>query len=206
MLKALGDNVDLAINSFMDFAKRFKKMIVNIASKIGALFAKILFNIIRKDILSLIKGIIGDIKNEKIRNRLEAIRSLTEVLVTLANIVKDFRECKSVIDELLSLLKLAGKGFGNKIPYPLLLSSELLDGYSSTRAFLNVIEEFEKLGLPTGPMPDGSPNLMLVSIKAILDGSDKEDRQNGSLQVAVKPMTVLPIGVTKGLSSYGKKG
>jgi hypothetical protein len=206
MLKALGDNADLAINSFIDFAKKFKSFIVNLSSKIGSLFIKILFDIIKKDIKNLIKSIISDITNEKLRNRLLAIRSLTEILVTLAKIVKDFRECKSVIDELLSLLKIAGKGFGNKIPYPLLLSSELLDGYSSTRAFLNIIEEFEKLGLPTGPMPDGSPNLMLVSIKGMLDGMEKEDSQNGNLQVAVKPMTVLPIGVTKGLSSYGKKG
>tara|TARA_R110000868_G_scaffold84_3_gene852 strand:+ start:2168 stop:4087 length:1920 start_codon:yes stop_codon:yes gene_type:complete len=205
MLKALGDNADLAINSFIDFAKKFRSFIVKLTSKIGSLFIKILFDIIKKDIKNLIKSIISDIKNEKVRNRLLAINSLTEILITVAKLVKDFRECKSVIDELLALLKIAGKGFGNKIPYPLLLSSELLDGYSSTRAFLNVIEEFEKLGLPTGPMPDGSPNLMLVSIKAVLDGSDKEERQNGGLQVAVKPMTVLPIGITKGLSSYGKK-
>ena len=205
MLKAVGDNVDLAVNSFMDFAKKFKSLILKLTSKIGSLFSKILFDIIKKDIKNLIRSVIGDIKNEKLRNRLEAIRALTEVLVTLAKAVKDFRSCKSVIDELLALLKIAGKGFGNKIPYPLLLSSELLDGYSSSRAFLNVIEEFEKLGLPTGTMPDGSPNLMLIGLKALLDGQEKEDSQNGGLQVAVKPMTVLPIGITKGLSSYGKK-
>lgn len=206
MLKALGDNVDLAINSFMDFAKKFKRMIVNIASKIGAIFSKILFDIIKKDILNLIRGIIGDIKNEKVRNRLEAIRSLTEILITLANIVKDFRECKSVIDQLLSLLKLAGRGFGNQIPYPLLLASKLLSGYSQTRAFLNVIEEFEKLGLPTGPMPDGSPNLMLASIKAMLDGVEKEEAQNGNYQIAIDPMSVLPINQTQGIVVFGKKG
>lgn len=206
MLKALGDNVDLAINSFMDFAKKFKRMIVSIASKIGAIFSKILFDIIKRDILNLIRGIINDITNEKLRNRLEAIRSLTEVLVTLANIIKDFRECKSVIDQLLSLLKLAGRGFGNQIPYPLLLASRLLSGYSQTRAFLNVIEEFEKLGLPTGPMPDGSPNLMLASIKAMLDGVEKEEAQNGNYQIAIDPMSVLPINQTQGIVVFGKKG
>ena len=205
MLKAVGDNADLAINSFMDFAKKFKSLIFKLTSKIGSLFTKILFEIIKKDIKNLIKSVIGDIKNEKIRNRLEAIRSLTEVLVTLAKVIKDFRECKSVIDELLALLKIAGRGFGNKIPYPLLLASEFLDGYSSSRALLNVVEEFEKLGLPTGLMPDGSPNLMLISFKALLDGQEKEDRQNGGLQVAVKPMAVSPINVTQGLTIYGTK-
>jgi hypothetical protein len=206
MLKALGDNVDLLVNSFMDFAKKFKSLVFKLASKIGALFSKILFDIIKKDIKNLIKSIIGDIKNEKLRNRLEAIRSLTEILVTLAKAIKDFRECKSVIDELLALLKIAGRGFGNAIPYPLLLASEFLDGYSTNRAFLNTIEEFEKLGLPTGPMPDGSPNLMLISMKAMMDGMNKEEIQNGNYNIAVKPTTVLPIGITAGITSFGKKG
>jgi hypothetical protein len=204
-IKALGENVDNQINSFMDFVKQFKSFIINLTSKISALFIEILVDIIKKDIKNLIRSIISDITNEKLRLRLEVIRSLTEVLLAVLNLVKDFRECKSVIDELLGLLKLANKGFGNNIPYPLLLSSELLDGYSSTRAFLNVIDEFEKLGLPTGPMPDGSPNLMLASIKGMMDGMDKEEAQNGKYAIAVKPLAVLPIGITQGQTVYGKK-
>jgi hypothetical protein len=204
-IKALGENVDNQINSFMDFVKQFKSFIVNLTSKISALFIEILVDIIKKDIKNLIRSIISDITNEKLRLRLEVIRSLTEVLLAVLNLIKDFRECKSVIDELLGLLKLANKGFGNNIPYPLLLSSELLDGYSSTRAFLNVIDEFEKLGLPTGPMPDGSPNLMLASIKGMMDGMDKEEAQNGKYAIAVKPLAVLPIGITQGQTIYGKK-
>lgn len=204
-IKALGENVDNQINSFMDFVKQFKSFIISLTSKISALFIEILVDIIKKDIKNLIRSIISDITNEKLRLRLEVIRSLTEVLLAVLNLVKDFRECKSVIDELLGLLKLANKGFGNSIPYPLLLSSELLDGYSSTRAFLNVIGEFEKLGLPTGPMPDGSPNLMLASIKGMMDGMDKEEAQNGKYAIAVKPLAVLPIGITQGQTVYGKK-
>lgn len=204
-IKALGGNTDNQINSFMDFVKQFKSFIISLTSKISALFIEILVDIIKKDIKNLIRSIISDITNEKLRLRLEVIRSLTEVLLAVLNLVKDFRECKSVIDELLGLLKLANKGFGNNIPYPLLLSSELLDGYSSTRAFLNVIDEFEKLGLPTGPMPDGSPNLMLASIKGMMDGMDKEEAQNGKYAIAVKPLAVLPIGITQGQTIYGKK-
>lgn len=205
-LKSLGDDVDNRIDSFLDFMKNFKSFIIDLTSKISSLFIKILVDIIKKDIKNLVSSIISDISNEKLRLRLEVIKALTEIVTTILNLVKDFRECKSIIDELLSLLKLASKGFGNKVPYPLLLSSELLDGYSSTRAMLNVIEEFEKLGLPTGPMPDGSPNLMLASIKGMLDGIDKEEAQNGNYQIAIKPTAVLPIGITQGLVSYGKKG
>jgi len=205
MLKSLGDDVDNKINSFLDFVKNFRSLVINLASKISALFVEILVDLIRKDIKNLIRSIISDIRNEKVRLRLEIIRSLTEVTLSLITLIKDFRKCKSVIDELLSLLKLANKSFGNDVPLPLLFASELLDGYSSTRAFLNIIDEFEQLGLPTGPMPDGSPNLMLASIKATLDGMDKEEAQNGSYVSAVKPLSVTPIGQTLPLKIYGKK-
>ena len=55
-------------------------------------------------------------------------------------------------------------------------------------------------------MPDGSPNLMLASIKGMMDGMDKEEAQNGNYGIAIKPTAVLPIGITQGLVSYGKKG
>jgi hypothetical protein len=119
-------------------------------------------------------------------------------------IVKDFRECKSVIDALLNALKIASKGFGGDIPLPLLLSSKLLSGYSSDRAFLNVIANFEELGLPTGTMPDGSPNLMLASMKALLDGSDQENASNGKSQIAIFPLSITPIGQTIPIVCYGK--
>ena len=45
----------------------------------------------------------------------------------------------------------------------------------------------------------------LISLKALLDGQEKEDRQNGGLQVAVKPMAVSPINLTQGLTIYGMK-
>ena len=100
---------------------------------------------------------------------------------------------------------MASKGFGNQVPLPLLLSSRFLSGFSSSRAYLNVIGEFEKLGLPTGPMPDGSPNLMLASIKALIDGIDKEEAQNGQVQVAVDFLSITPIGQTIPKVVYGKK-
>jgi hypothetical protein len=53
-------------------------------------------------------------------------------------------------------------------------------------------------------MPDGSPNLMLASIKATLDGADKENSSNGKLQVAVLPLSITPIGQTTPMVCYGK--
>lgn len=202
--KSLGQNLDLQISSFMDFAKNLKSFFIKLASRIGEIFVKILFDIIKKDILSLVQSINLDILRNLNNKKLNIILTLTELLISISKIIKDFRECKSVIDDLLNALKLASRGFNDDIPLPLLISSRLLSGYSSERAFLNVVENFEELGLPTGTMPDGSPNLMLASIKATLDGADKENASNGKLQVAVLPLSITPIGQTTPMVCYGK--
>lgn len=205
MVKSLGQIAIDGINSFMDFIKTFKDFFIQFASRTIELFVGILFNKIKRDIRVLIQSIIADIARDRTNKKLLIILSLTEALITIAKIIKDFRECKSVIDEILSLLSLASRSFGNNIPLPLLISTRLLEGYSGTRAFLNVIGEFEKLGLPTGPMPDGSPNLMLAAIKGMIDGMDKEESQNGQTQIAVTPLAVTPIGLTIPQVMYGKK-
>ena len=202
--KSLGQNLDLQISSFMDFTKNLKSFFIKFASRVGELFVKLLFDIIKKDILALVQSINLNILRDLNNKKLNIILTLTELIISISKIIKDFRECKSVIDDLLNALKLASQGFNNNIPLPLLLSSQLLSGYSSERAFLNVIENFEALGLPTGTMPDGSPNLMLASIKAQLDGSDKENAANGKTQVAILPLSITPIGQTTPLVCYGK--
>ena len=68
-----------------------------------------------------------------------------------------------------------------------------------------MITQFEKLGLPTGPMPDGSPNLFLAAADAIIGAIDKEETTNGQVQIAVDPLSVLPIGVTIPQVVFGKK-
>jgi hypothetical protein len=135
----------------------------------------------------------------------DMILSLTKLLMNIISIFTSFKECRNVIDELLRLLELATKGVNNVIPLPLLMTSKLLSGYSSTRAFLNVIDEFEKYGLPTGPGPDGSPNMMLAAMKAMLDGQDKEESQNGQVQIAAGPFSITPIGLTVPAVAHGKK-
>jgi hypothetical protein len=109
------------------------------------------------------------------------------------------------VDTYENLLKLLSRSFGDNIPLPLLLASRFLDGYSPTRANINIIGELEKLGIPTGPMPDGSPNKFMLAIKAIVDGVDKEETQNGKVQVACDGFSVTPIGVTIPGFCYGKK-
>lgn len=86
-------------------------------------------------------------------------------------------------------------GVLNQIPLPLLFASEFLDGFSESRAFINTIEEMQKLGIPTGPMPDGSPNLTVLSIFGSIKGTEKENT-NRKVTVAIKPTAITPAGLT----------
>ena len=79
-----------------------------------------------------------------------------------------------------------------------------VDGYSPTRSFLNTIQNLEELGIPTGPMPDGSPNEFLMAIKGMIDGNSKEIAENGKVAIGVGPLTITPAGITIPKDAYGK--
>ena len=93
---------------------------------------------------------------------------------------------------------------GGDLPLPLLLSAKLLDGYSPTRSFLNTVQNLQEIGVPTGPMPDGSPNKFLASIKAMIDGNAQEIEENGKVAIGIGPLTITPAGVTIPKDAYGK--
>ena len=205
MLKALGQSAVDAVEDMVSFLKNFKEYAKNIISKIGALFVQELFQLIKKDILNLIQHIISDIKKEKLNKKIAMILKLVGLLIIVANFIQDFRKCKSLVDELLNLLKIATQGWGGDIPLPILFASRLLDGFSDTRAFINVIEEMQKLGIPTGDLPDGTPNLELLSRFAQIKGMSFEETENGKVQVALGAMTITPAGLTVPTTAIGKK-
>jgi hypothetical protein len=207
MLKSIGNTISDSINSLMDFAKQFRTFFINLSSKIGAIFVQELFNLIKKDIKNLLQSVIQDLAKERVAKKYIMILKLIQLLLVVAEFISDWRRCKSVIDEILWLLKIATSGVGGNsdIPLPLLFGSQLLDGYSETRAFIGAIEELQKLGIPTGPMPDGSPNLDVLKILGQFKAASKEESENGKVQIAIGPLTMTPAGLTVPSSAYGKK-
>jgi hypothetical protein len=205
MLKALGQYLDEQIQSYMDFLRLLKSKIINLISRIGGLLIQEIFNIIKKDIKNLIQQIILDVAREKADKRIIMILKLIQLLITIAQFIKDWRECKSVVDELLYLLRIVTSGWGGEVPLPLLFASRLLDGFSATRAFIGTIEELQKIGVPTGPLPDGSPNLTVLSIFSQMKASSAEEAENGKVQIAIGPLAMTPAGLTVPSSAFGKK-
>lgn len=204
MLKAIGQTLIDEIKNYVDFIKQFKKFFINIVSKIGAIFVQELFELIKKDIKNLIQQVIRDLVKEKSDKRLIIILKLIQILIVVAEFISDWRKCKSVVDELLWLLKIATSGFGGEIPLPLLFGSRLLDGFSETRAFIGTISELQKLGIPTGALPDGSPNLGILSILGQLKATANEQAENGKIQVAIPPLTITPAGISLPSNAFGK--
>jgi hypothetical protein len=208
MIKAIGKTIDDTIDTFEKFCKFFKNFSINLITKIGAVFIETLFNIIKRDIKNLVLSVIRDITKEKRDKRTKMILKLTKILLAVAELYKlisDWRKCKSVVDELLNLIQLYQTRKSDNIPFPILYTSRLLDGYSDTRAFIGTIEELQKIGIPTGDMPDGSPNLTVLSMFSQIKASSNEENENGKVQIALGPLTITPAGFTVPASAYGKK-
>jgi hypothetical protein len=199
------------ISNIEDFQKKFKTFFNEFMTKVTAIFTKAVFDELKREIKALVRLLLMDINDEKLKKRYRMILSIVAIVPSLLQIVKDFRDCKSVLDELLQLLNIGVRkrldvlqAAGGDLPLPLLLSAKLLDGYSPTRSFLNTIQNLQEIGVPTGPMPDGSPNKFLASIKAMIDGNAQEVEENGKVAIGVGPLTITPAGVTIPKDAYGK--
>ena len=206
MTKSLGQTVDESVKSAVDFIKNFPKFFAEVVSKVGAIFVEELFNIIKRDIQNLIESIVIDLAQELIAKKTAMILKLIQLILIIASFINDWRRCKSVVDEILGLLNLVGGLIpGGNIPLPLLFVSQLLGGYSETRAFIGTIEELQKLGIPTGDLPDGSPNLSVLAMFGQMKAMAKEEVENNKVQIAVGPLVVSPAGLTIPANAFGKK-
>jgi hypothetical protein len=194
MVKVLKRNFDDRMFTAVEFLKNFREVITCIVTRVGAIFTKIMFNLIKKDLKGLIRAILIDWKGDQGKLIYLAIIALVGVVKTASALVKDFRRCKSIIDGILSLLKLLNAARRQLIPAPLLLLSELLPGFSVNRAFLNHITNLQKMGIPTGPLPDGSPNLMLMRDFSMMEAFNREQVQNGKIEGVFSFQQIAPTG------------
>jgi hypothetical protein len=183
---AQGSNI---VNSGEDFLKKFKTFSIQVISQINAEFLQVLYEILKKDIINLVSIIITDVeKSAKLKQYTMIIR-LVQIALVVSQLVNDYRKCKSLLDNILLLLNLIGQTARIAIPQPLLALADLLPGTSPERASINVIEGLQKVGIPTGTLPDGSPNLMGLYDLISKRGSEKEEAENGKILTTIKPQS-----------------
>jgi hypothetical protein len=181
----INTQIDNIIKGPVDFLEKFKTFNIELTSKISAIFIEELFQILKRDILRLIGNVIRDIKAEQLKKKIDIYLTFIELTLIILQTIDDYRRCKSLLDNIQQLLNLINRAVGRvDIPLSLVGLSSLLPGTSPTRATINGIKILQSLGIPTGPLPDGSPNLMNLYMKAINTGADEEKRKNGKTIIA----------------------
>ena len=196
---ALNVGVASAVNEVYNlktFLNVFKKMNVQIMSKIGAEFVKILRNIIVRDVRRLLQVVTKDLQKSAVTKKYAIIAQLIELTILITQFVDDYRKCKSVIGDILNIIEFALRGTNIQIPPFLLPLASFRSGFNSVRATLQVIQNFQALGIPTGPMPDGSPNLFMIAQQSAITGVESERDKNSKIAGLTPQQIVLPIGVT----------
>ena len=193
--------VNNIVNNSIDFLSAFRSFNIEVVSKIGAIFIRTLYDILKKDILNLITSVIADISRSARLKKYAIILRLVNILLILSQLVNDYRKCKSLITDILLLLKTIFGRSDGAIPMPLLLLTQFLPGSSPERATINTIELLQSVGIPTGTLPDGSPNLMGIYNLMTHRGSDKEESENGKVEGVV----IVPPATGGILRIFGKK-
>lgn len=168
-----------------DFLRKWKTFSIGLISRINEEFLKTLYEILKRDILNLVSLIIRDVEGSAKLKKYAIILRLLELTLIVSQLVNDYKRCKSLLSNILLLLNSINGISRTSIPLPLLAAAELLPGFSPQRATINFIEKLQEIGIPTGALPDGSPNLMniynLLTNKAI----DEERAANEKIQVVL---------------------
>jgi hypothetical protein len=177
--------------SVLEIMKRLSKLFFNIIKDVFWTFIKNFWGFIKKELVSFIKEIAATILKNKLKRFKSIILSLISLLTKILS--TNIGSCEEIFNLILSTINSAINA-PIKIPVPgLLLSlSDGLPGYSTDRAYMNVVERLDSMGINTGPIY-GSPNKFVQSIKGMIDGNSEEIDTNSFIKIALKP-SIIPAG------------
>ena len=158
---------------------------------------------LKKDILNILSLIIQDImlseKLKKYRTILRLVGIATALAGEIIKGLQDYRKCKSLLDNINNIITIINgiPKKRTKLPVVLAILSDFLPGESPQRATINTIKYLQELGIPTGALPDGSPNLTLQMLFAAQKGDKDEQADNGVSDTFLVPTKEgLPRWVT----------
>jgi len=184
------------VYNLQTFLKTFQTLNIDVMSEIGARFVKILRDLIVRDIRKLLQSVVRDLKKSQVAKQYSVIFQLIEGAILITQLVTDYKKCKSVIGDIINIIEFALRGTRIEIPPFLLFLSTFRTGFNDIRASLEVIKELQKAGIPTGPMPDGSPNLFLQSIVSQIKGTESERTKNSKMVSMTPAQVITPSGFT----------
>ena len=203
MSKAVSNMYEEGIEGYNNFLRNNRALVEAITNRIVALFLEALLIEIKKIVIALAKSIIQDMTAEKKATIARVINNIVSLSVLVAQTINDFRECRSLVDYLLKLFQLRIPLPKQITPTPILALSDILDGASTNRAYMNHLEFLQSLGLPTEPNPNGTPMYSNMEGFSIMQGLNKEKEENGKIELFLKPIPIAGAG-TGGMVATGK--
>tara|TARA_R110000803_G_scaffold103939_2_gene172030 strand:- start:547 stop:2511 length:1965 start_codon:yes stop_codon:yes gene_type:complete len=208
VMKSVNPNFSniLALSNLQSFVKTFGNFMVNMLSKIAAIFIEELFILLKKNLRILVETLLVEIVKEAKNKQAAMIAGIIFLIIQLIQGFIDYRECKSLVDEILKLLNLGAAATGISLPSFALAASSLLGGFSPTRAMTEVTERLQSIGIPTGDLPSGAVNINMPAIFKTIKGTYQEQLANGKVEVWVPPLAVPPVvaGLTAPAKASGK--
>jgi hypothetical protein len=105
----------------------------------------------------------------------------------------------SVVDKINSFFQAMDATITKVVPMPailLLCAAMSRNGLSALRSISNVCQALEEAGIPTGPNPDGSPNLIVTAAYAIINEIYRAQTEDAVVQGSIQPgeMMILSNG------------
>lgn len=171
-----------------EIMKALYNLFFNMVKSVFWKFMREFWGLIKKDLLNFVKKIAAQI----LMNKLKKIKVIIQALI---NIIKrvlktDIGSCADIFNAILRTITSAlNKSIKIPIPGPLLILSELLPGFSSDRAYMNIVERAQAAGINMGPIY-GSENKLPQLIKSIVDGYSEEVDTNSYIKVALKSAVI----------------
>jgi len=185
--KITNNNTLLAANP-SEFAKLFKRVFVRICRAILKEVLKIVFKILKQFLTKLliiyIKKLLATQKGKRIKMILALIQALLPFIADLNNA----KNCKEILMIILKMIEAVGIDVPFAPPPKFLqFAAVARSGTNSMRVFEKLTVKLENLGIPTGDMPDGTPNLFMLSQFALAESMDEEETINGVVHGVLFP-------------------
>lgn len=164
------------------FARIFKRVIIRVVKAFLAEVARRILALVKEILLRYLKELIKRKLDEMNKKKIRMIKKLIDILFPLIIALQEATSCKEIYNILLAALAANMPDIPFGVPPFLVSAARLRPGTSSLGTFEKLIDKLQSQGIPIGDMPDGSPNLFMLSQFALIQSMDEERTDNGAAQ------------------------
>jgi hypothetical protein len=177
------------------WAQIFKRVIIRVVKEFLAAVARRILALVKEILLRYIRDLIKRKLSEMNKKKIRMIKKLLDILLPLIIALQEAKTCKEIYNILLAALAANMPDIPFGVPPFLVSAASLRPGTSALGTFEKLIGKLQDQGIPVGDMPDGSPNLFMLSQFSLIQAQDEEKTDNGSAQgVIMNGQVIHPLG------------